>query len=104
MNVKTILLSVLAWGALTAQAQNTPVWCDPNVNEINRKMDVAHYFAYESEALAQQSQSPKANAISLRLSWSKIQRQRRSQPLMLTRVIWKMVVSLTEKCLFELPD
>lgn len=61
MNVKTILLSVLAWGALTAQAQNTPVWCDPNVNEINRKMDVAHYFAYESEALAQQSQSPKAN-------------------------------------------
>ncbi len=62
MNVKTILLSVLAWGALTAQAQNTPVWCDPNVNEINRKMDVAHYFAYESEALAQQSQSPKANA------------------------------------------
>ncbi len=62
MNVKTILLSVLAWGALTAQAQNTPVWCDPNVNEINRKMDVAHYFAYESEALAQQSQSPKVNA------------------------------------------
>ncbi len=62
MNVKTILLSVLAWGALTAQAQNTPVWCDPNVNEINRKMDVVHYFAYESEALAQQSQSPKANA------------------------------------------
>ena len=62
MNVKTILLSVLAWGALTAQAQNTPVWCDPNVNEINRKMDVAHYFAYESEALAHQSQSPKVNA------------------------------------------
>lgn len=48
-------------GALTAQAQKTPVWCDPNVNEINRKMDVANYFAYESEALAQQSQTPKAN-------------------------------------------
>ena len=59
---KKILLSVCALGALTGQAQKTPVWCDPNVNEINRKMDVAHYFAYESEALAQQSQSPKVNA------------------------------------------
>ena len=48
MNVKHFLLSVLAMGALTAQAQKTPVWCDPNVNEINRKMDVANYFAYES--------------------------------------------------------
>ena len=61
MNVKQILLSVLALGSLTAQAQKTPVWCDPSVNEINRKMDVAHYFAYESEALAKQSQSPRAN-------------------------------------------
>ena len=61
MNLKKILLSALALGALTAQAQRTPVWCDPNVNEINRKMDVASYFAYESEALAQQSQTPKAN-------------------------------------------
>ena len=61
MNLKKILLSALALGALTAQAQKTPVWCDPNVNEINRKMDVANYFAYESEALAQQSQTPKAN-------------------------------------------
>lgn len=61
MNLKKILLSALALGALTAQAQKTPVWCDPNVNEINRKMDVASYFAYESEALAQQSQMPKAN-------------------------------------------
>ena len=61
MNLKKILLSALALGALTAQAQKTPVWCDPNVNEINRKMDVASYFAYESEELAQQSQTPKAN-------------------------------------------
>ena len=61
MNVRHFILSVLAVGAMTAWAQKTPVWCDPSVNEINRKMDVAHYFAYESEALAQQSQSPKAN-------------------------------------------
>ena len=61
MNAKKILLSVLTMGAMTAWAQKTPVWCDPNVNEINRKTDVANYFAYETEALAQQSQSPKAN-------------------------------------------
>ena len=62
MKVRLLLLSVLAMGSLWAQAQKTPVWCDPNVNEINRKMDVANYFAYESEALAQLPQTPKANA------------------------------------------
>ena len=62
MKVRLLLLSVLAMGSLWAQAQKTPVWCDPNVNEINRKTDVASYFAYESEALAQLPQTPKANA------------------------------------------
>ena len=61
MNAKKILLSVLALGSLTAWAQKTPVWCDPSVNEINRKTDVASYFAYETEALAKQSQSPRTN-------------------------------------------
>ena len=61
MNIRHLLLSVLAVGAMDAWAQKTPVWCDPSVNEINRKTDVANYFAYETEALAQQSQSPRAN-------------------------------------------
>lgn len=61
MNVRHLLLSVLTMGSVVAQAQKTPVWCDPNVNEINRKTDVANYFAYESEALAQLPQTPKAN-------------------------------------------
>ena len=61
MNASKILLSVLALTALTAQAQKTPVWCDPAVNEINRKTDVAHYFAYETETLAKQSQTPSVN-------------------------------------------
>ena len=61
MSKKHFLLSLLALGAMTAQAQKVPVWCDPAVNEINRKTDVANYFAYESEALAQQSQTPSAN-------------------------------------------
>ena len=62
MKVRLLLLSVLTMGSLWTQAQKTPVWCDPNVNEINRKTDVASYFAYESEALAQLPQTPKANA------------------------------------------
>ena len=61
MKKNLFLLSALAMGSLMAHAQKTPVWCDPNVNEINRKTDVANYFAYESEALAQQSQFPKDN-------------------------------------------
>ena len=56
-----VLLSFMAMGFLSASAQKVPVWCDPSVNEINRKTDVANYFAYESEALARQSQTPKAN-------------------------------------------
>ena len=62
MKVRLLLLSVLTMGSLWAQAQKTPVWCDPNVNEINRKTDVANYFAYESETLAQLPQTPVANA------------------------------------------
>ena len=61
MKKKLILLSVLAVSPLLTWAQKTPVWCDPAVNEINRKTDVASYFAYESEALAKQSQFPKDN-------------------------------------------
>ncbi len=61
MHMKLFLCTVLALGTMTVRAQKTPVWCDPNVNEINRKTDVANYFAYESEALAQKSQSPKDN-------------------------------------------
>lgn len=61
MNAKHFLLSVLTMGAVTAGAQKTPVWCDPTVNEINRKTDVADFFAYESEKLAQMPQTPKDN-------------------------------------------
>lgn len=64
MKTKLFLMSVLAAGALSAQAQKAaqvPVWCDPAVNEVNRKMDVANYFAYESEELAKKPQSPKDN-------------------------------------------
>ena len=61
MNFKLCLLSLMAASSVAAQAQKKPVWCDPAVNEINRKTDVANYFAYESESLAEKSQAPQCN-------------------------------------------
>lgn len=61
MKIKHLIMSVLALGSMTAQAQKTPVWCDPAVNEINRKMDAANFFAYESKELAEKSQAPQDN-------------------------------------------
>ena len=61
MNLKLYLMSAFAVSTLAASAQKTPVWCDPAVNEVNRKTDVANYFAYETEALAEKSQMPSLN-------------------------------------------
>ena len=58
MKIKHLIMSVLAMGSMAAQAQKTPVWCNPAVNEINRKMDAANFFAYESMELAEKSQAP----------------------------------------------
>ncbi|MCR5312585.1 MAG: DUF4981 domain-containing protein [Bacteroidaceae bacterium] len=62
MNFKNIFTCSLVVASLAANAQKVPVWNDPVVNQVNRKVDVANYFAYESEALAQKDVSPKANA------------------------------------------
>lgn len=61
MKKKLLLLSMVASCTLSMTAQKVPVWCDPAVNEINRKTDVASYFAYESLSLAQKNQTPKEN-------------------------------------------
>ncbi len=63
MNLKPIILSVMAAGAITAFAQKQPAWQDPAVNQINRLTDRANFFAYENEALAINDISPKANAM-----------------------------------------
>lgn len=62
MTLKPILISAFALGALSASAQKTPAWQDPAVNAINRLQDRASFFAYESEALAMNDKTPKANA------------------------------------------
>lgn len=53
MNFKKLFLSVLALSALSVSAQ-TPKWLDPGLNKENRLDNVANYFAYETEQLAQQ--------------------------------------------------
>ncbi len=57
---KTILFTSLLLLTATTKAQKTsvPLWQDPVRNAENRKTDVSDYFAYETEALARQNQSP----------------------------------------------
>ena len=63
--MRAILFSLMAAMGIAAYADSTPVWCDPSVNEINRETDRAHYFAYESEALACKPQTTQANTKTL---------------------------------------
>ncbi|MBQ0046059.1 MAG: DUF4981 domain-containing protein [Prevotellaceae bacterium] len=62
MKLKSIIFSALAIGTLSASAQKTPAWQDPNVNAINRLTDRADFFAFENETLAQADKGPRANA------------------------------------------
>lgn len=62
MKIKQVLLGSLLLTGMSASAQKVPVWCDPAVNSINRKVDVSDYFAFESEALAHNDYSPLNNA------------------------------------------
>jgi beta-galactosidase len=42
-------------------ADKTPVWKDPNVNQVNREQRHAHFFAFESEELAKQGDKTKSS-------------------------------------------
>ena len=45
--LKKLLLSFVAFAALTAMADVKPYWLDPNVNQVNREARRAAFFAYE---------------------------------------------------------
>lgn len=62
MNIKNFLTVCLMMSSAASFAQKTPAWQDPAVNAINRMTDHANYFAFESEALAQKYNGPKADA------------------------------------------
>ena len=42
-------------------ADKTPVWKDPNVNQVNREQRHAYFFAFESEELAKQGDKTKSS-------------------------------------------
>ena len=51
--LKPLLISVIACCALTMSAAEEPVWKNPYVNQQNREVRRANFFAFESEELAQ---------------------------------------------------
>lgn len=62
MNIKNFATICLMMSSAATFAQKTPAWQDPVVNAINRQVDHASFFAFESDALANKDTSAKANA------------------------------------------
>ena len=55
---------------VSAHAQKTPVWLDPEVNQVNREARHAHFFAFENEDLARQADKAKsARFLSMEGMW-----------------------------------
>ncbi|MBR7031514.1 MAG: beta-galactosidase [Prevotella sp.] len=59
--IKQILLSLTCLAVIPVSAQKTPVWQDPNVNQVNREVRRADFFAFESEELAKQGDKMKSS-------------------------------------------
>ena len=49
---KHLFLSLACMAVTSVHAQKTPVWLDPQVNQVNREARHAHFFAFENEELA----------------------------------------------------
>ena len=55
---------------VSAHAQKTPVWEDPQVNQVNREARHAHFFAFENQDLAQKGDKAKsARFLSMEGMW-----------------------------------
>ena len=55
---------------VSAHAQKTPVWQDPQVNQVNREARHAHFFAFENQDLAQKGDKAKsARFLSMEGMW-----------------------------------
>ena len=60
--MRKLLLSMACLAAFQSfAADKTPVWKDPNVNQVNREQRHAHFFAFESEELAKQGDKTKSS-------------------------------------------
>ena len=55
---------------VSAHAQKTPVWQDPQVNQVNREARHAHFFAFENQDLARKGDKAKsARFLSMEGMW-----------------------------------
>ena len=59
--IKQILFSLACLAVMPVSAQKVPVWQDPNVNQQNREVRRADFFAFESEELAKQGDKMKSS-------------------------------------------
>ena len=59
--IKRLFLSLTCLIVVSAYAQKAPVWQDPNVNQVNREVRCADFFAFESEDLAKQGDKTKSS-------------------------------------------
>ena len=50
--IKQLFLSLACVAVTAVYAQKTPVWLDPEVNQVNREARRAHFFGFENDDLA----------------------------------------------------
>ena len=68
--IRQLILSLASMAMVSVHAQKTPVWQDPQVNQVNREARHAHFFAYENEDLARQADKAKsARFLSMEGKW-----------------------------------
>ena len=58
--IKQLFLSLACMTMTAVYAQKTPVWQDPQVNQVNREARHASFFAFENEDLAKQGDKAKS--------------------------------------------
>ena len=67
--IKHLLLSFACMAMVSAYAQKTPVWQDPNVNQVNREVRRADFFAFESVEKAKGDKSQSQRFLSMEGMW-----------------------------------
>ena len=68
--MRRLLLSIACLVALPMlAADKTPVWKDPNVNQVNREPRRAHFFAFENSDKARGDKSASARYLSMEGTW-----------------------------------
>ena len=67
--IKHLLLSFACMVTVSAYGQKTPVWQDPNVNQVNREVRRADFFAFESLEKAKGDKSQSSRFLSMEGLW-----------------------------------